>query len=152
MTRTLLAVAACLLVFLCLHAPAAQACVSCEYTPEVVHSPVKGAAGKTFKRERTYRKAAEQRKARPTKKQVVRKSPAPAAKPDEAAAQTEETATKTENSTKTVDGQDELAASTAALDAKDSAASEPAASDASKEVGCKRFSPTAGTTVTVPCE
>lgn len=106
----------------------AGACVSCSYTPEVVTTPAPGA------------------KAKP-KKQVQRKAPAAkkqAVKPQRPARKTVKAAPA-----ETGAGESKEAVSTSELvqsDADDASSGTTAAKD------CKRFVPTAGTTVTVPCE
>jgi hypothetical protein len=177
MTRTFLAIAAALLAATTL-TPAAEACISCEYVPEVVHSGTSKAyegrshAAKPYKKSRAYT-AAEERRSRAAKKHIVKSEPvakkvetattapittpatnensaiaaaasdksAPVAKKVEAAATTPiKSQTQNENST----------ISTATLVKAEEAPIEEAKVD--KNVGCKKFFPTVGMTLSVPCE
>jgi uncharacterized Zn finger protein (UPF0148 family) len=135
------AVSAAFLAVAALFSPAAVACVSCNYTPEVVNTPVPGAKAKKV--------AKPERKAPPAKKHIAKKTPAtrPAdsAKADDAS---KDVATGSDAASAEL----ETAAAppgsaTAALARQGTAEPKPEA-----EVGCKKFSATAGTTVTVPCE
>lgn len=142
MTRAYLAVTTALFAVAALWGTAAEACISCNYVPEVVNTPVPGAkAKKAAKPERTVPKA---------KKQIAKRPPAAkeaeTAKGDDAsktiATKKETTPAEVETSAAPSSG-----SATAALAAQAGKAPEPEA-----VVGCKKFSATAGTTVTVPCE
>jgi hypothetical protein len=167
MTRTILTTATALLGAMTLLTPAAEACISCDYVPEVVRNHTTSDHGTHFdngrshgyqaryKVKRSYAKVSEPRE-RPAKKRIVRSEPeskkvkvAKAADPAPVKTDTPEKA-ETENSTITTatlqpDGN---------ADAKETAAPEkPAAENkANKNVGCKKFFPTVGMTLTVPCE
>lgn len=145
MTRTVLAAATALFAALTLLIPAAEACISCNYTPEVVHSPAKPQA----KRAPKARDATADR-ARPAKKRIA-KTPRPAQPPPTEEAEAPEAAESTQETVQ-VDTQAEVAPSssaTAALNQQGVRAAEP---EPEAEVGCKRYSAQAGTTVTVPCD
>lgn len=168
MTRTLLAIATATFLIAVALAPAAEACISCAYTPEVVNTPHPGAKQK---------KRSAGKPDRPAKKRIV-KQPAPP-KPVDTAKQTApakevETAkqpeagkntetAKTEDANK--DGVETAVTTPQAVDAQPppvsgsatAALAEQEAARAKRgepepEVGCKKFSATAGTTVTVPCD
>lgn len=165
MTSIRFAVAAALFAAASLIASTAEACVSCNYTPEVVNTPTK-----------TQKAKRAERPARETKKRVAKRPPAhqrpepeiarkpPANEPDTeadtAAAPANEPATETvakapaaatEPAAAPVDTEPRSTSSSAttAFANRGVRTEEPAADAA---VGCKRFSPTAGTTVPVPCD
>jgi hypothetical protein len=151
MTRTLPALAAALFAATTFLAPAAQACISCNYTPEVVNTPVYSHGAKVYAKKRVYTAAKKQ--AAPAKRQVVeierkaRKVETAKADPIEAAPVALDV--ESENST----------ISTASVEkAETVAAAEPPAKEpktigkAAGNVGCKKFFPTVGMTLTVPCE
>ena len=71
-TRKFLALAATLLAAPALFASAAEACISCEYVPEVVRGSQTSDATRSYARERSY--VAERERA-PAKKRIVRSEP-----------------------------------------------------------------------------
>lgn len=154
MNRTILNIAVAALTASTFFGSAAQACISCEYVPEVVHTPV---GGKSFAAKRVEKKrvyvAAKELPARPTKKQSIAKAE-PAAKKVEIAPKKLETAKAAAVEPKTESKIIETASLAEAGDAPVAAA--PAAdtkvAEVAKSVGCKKFIPTVGVTVTVPCE
>lgn len=142
MTRTIIAVAVAAFAAGTLFIPAAQACISCNYSPEVVNSPAKASKAKRAP------KAAQ--KARPAKKRIA-KTPVPAQPAPSKEAEAPKVAEPTEETVR-VDTPAEVAPSgsaTAALNQQAARSTEPAPEP---EVGCKRYSAQAGTTVTVPCD
>lgn len=144
MTRTISAIATVLLAATGFFASNAEACISCDYVPEVSKSPAKPPVAQQ-KKERAY-KAVKERPARAPKKQIAKPKPAP----DKPA--TVDTATKTVP-VETQTGAEGSGVSTAALgEGEEKVAEEPNANGTNGEVGCKKFSPTAGTTINVPCE
>jgi len=164
-TRTILAAAVFLAVALFVAAPAAEACISCSYTPEVVNTPV-GKAPPKGKRAAKKRPPVE-RAARPDKKRVVKRPPPAQEEPaveDTAAAKDGDTpvkdagaategAVETAKTTTTEEAPADVdapsgSATTAFAKPRPAPGSEPPAGEAT----CKKFSATAGTTVTVPCE
>lgn len=139
MTRTFLAIATAVLAATTLCAPAAQACISCNYVPEVVHSPLKKIYGaRSFGRKRVVL-ANKERGARPAQKRVAKA----------------DTVTKTVETAKTrpVETQPESESRTIStaslLDAEPTPAKE---TEVASDVGCKKFFPAVGMTLTVPCE
>jgi hypothetical protein len=189
LTRTLLAIAAAALIAPALLASTAEACISCEYVPEVVRNHTtdnpapraeRSYEPKVYKKERSS-KATEERKSRPAKNRVVKSQPAaepvktakaapapaaadsenensgittgkagaePAKKLDTASTEPATTKTVSENSTIT----------TATLQKTETAGSEQTASTeepnkvSTTNVGCKKFFPVVGLTLSVPCE
>jgi hypothetical protein len=146
--RTLIAIVAMLFMATAFIAPSAQACISCSYTPEVAKSPSPSAKPKAKKQQ-------VQRKAPSRKKIVKQRRPAPkkvdTAKSAPADTQPEETTETTETAPEATDSEDSV--STAGLDGAEAAPSEEIPQgDGSGALDCKKFSPTIGTTVSVPCE
>ncbi len=147
MTRTKLAVATAFLAVAGLFGSPAEACISCNYTPEVVNTPV----GKPPKAKKV---AKPERTTPPAKKHIAKKpppaAPAEAAKGDSAP---KDVATGSAKANEPAAAGVETAAApssgsaTAALAAQGAREPKPEA-----PVGCKKFSATAGTTVEVPCE
>lgn len=131
--RRLIALTALLFVTATLAPAPARACISCDYTPPVATTPSPHAKAKAKKQIVT-----KQRKAPAARKQIVRR-PRPA--PVENATAPEPT------------GKESTSVSTAKLNGdEDAPADEAPHNDTAGKIGCKKFSPTAGTTVPVPCE
>lgn len=145
MTRTISAIVTALLAVTVFSASNAEACVSCNYVPEVVNTDPKASAATPRKKGRVN-KAVKQPAARQPKKQIAKPRPAPD-KSD-----TVDTATKTVP-VETQTGTEGSGVSTAALgEGEEKPADEANANGTNGEIGCKKFSPTAGTTINVPCE
>lgn len=150
MTRIYVAAAAACFAGAVLVAPAAEACISCEYTPEVVNTPVPAKAKK--------RAATRKVQAKPARKQAVKRTP-PAKVPKTVTAtppvQTEapvETATPVATEAATTEASSRSGTATAAFAEREAARAAAATEEPPAEVGCKRYSAEARTTVTVPCE
>lgn len=137
MTRTIFAIATALLSATTLFAPAAEACISCEYTPEVVSVGSKSHAAKTY--EKTSARLAKERaaKAQMIARKVETAKAAPAATTKVAAVEAQPA-----NETKTISSASPVAAEAAPAEETKVAV----------DVGCKKFVPAVGATVTVPCE
>ena len=172
---------------------AAEACISCDYVPNVVNSPSKSYGAKRYKKERVNR-AAKKRKARPAKKVETAKtapiktetknesssiSMAPV-EMDEASIQEafnlakakhdlkvarakarnkreekEKVETAKTAPIKTETKNESSSISTASLDKDETIEMEIKAKDEPKvarDVGCKKFFPSVGMTLTVSCE
>ena len=71
MTRTILGIATALLAFATLSAPSAQACISCEYTPEVVTKGLKSQP-KTYAKKRVVTPSKEIAAARAAKARMAK--------------------------------------------------------------------------------
>jgi hypothetical protein len=151
MTRTILAIATAFLAVMTVFASAAEACISCEHVPVVVRGSQTSDTATRYKKKRIYRAAkkrkarvAKKRKARPAKKRIVkRKTIAKKVK----TAKTAPIRTETDNENSTI--------STASLDKSEIIDTEETPTDepkVSRYVGCKKFFPTVGMTLTVPCE
>lgn len=141
MTRKIVAIATALLAAPALFASAAEACISCEYTPEVVRGSQTSDAPAHYVRERVYAVERE-RVARPAKR-IVRSEPVETADtPDTAPVKTQ---ANNENSSIS------LTSTEAAATAK-AAVVETVKEAAAKPVDCKKFFPSVGITLSVPCE
>lgn len=160
MTRSILAIAIAIFTGATLLASAAEACISCNYVPEVVNTPVSPSAkAKPNRVAKPKRPPVKEYVGRPAQKRVAKRPPvAKDVKEAKTPDATNETVTETQpeadaGKTTPVERQADTDAatdtSTAALADSDPPAAEPKASEAG---GCKKFSATAGTTVTVPCE
>jgi hypothetical protein len=167
MTRNLLAIATALLAAPALFASAAEACISCEYVPEVARSPAPSYAARPYVRERVY--AVERQRSHRAEKHIVKHEPI-AKKVETAERAPIKTQAKSENSS--IASAAETAPETAKVDVKaaqsenssispasvKAAASEKAAVVATtqeasaKPVDCRKFFPSVGMTVSVPCE
>jgi hypothetical protein len=154
MTRTLPAIAAALFAATTFLAPAAQACISCEYTPEVVNTPVYSHGARAYAKKRVY--TATKKQMAPSKRQVVetrkaRKIETAKADPIIKADPIEDPVAldvETENSaisTASVEKTEKVATA-------EEPAKEPKTVSKTGNVGCKKFFPTVGMTLTVPCE
>jgi hypothetical protein len=143
MAKIILAFAIAFFGAMTVFASAAEACVSCEYVPNVVNSPSKSYGAKRYKKKRVNR-AAKKRKARPAKKRAVKRKTI-TKKVETAKTAPVKTETKNESSS----------ISTASLDKDETIEVEIKAKDEPKvarDVGCKKFFPTIGMTLTVSCE
>lgn len=180
MTRKILALAAAVIAAPALFASAAQACISCEYTPEVVKGSQTSDAPAYRARsyERSYERTYVERDRAPAKKRVVRsepevkkidnaevEKPAPAKKvavtEDSAPAKT----ASNENSSisvaavepqpvteKAKSENSSIASASSAASAKKAPAVDATKEASAKPVDCKKFFASVGMTLTVPCE
>jgi hypothetical protein len=161
MNRTILAIATALLSATTLFASSAQACISCNYVPEVVNTPHPAHA----KKKRVI--VAKEQAARPAKKRIAKTETAklaPVAKKAEpkkietaAAEPVQAPAVAEAPAAATTEAPVErpVSASTLLQGGGAKPADKPAEETKVAEVepvGCKRFIPTAGVTITVPCE
>jgi hypothetical protein len=164
-TRKIVAITAALLAAPALFASAAQACISCEYTPEVVRGSQTSDAPAHYARERVYAVERE-RVARPAKR-IVRSEPVETA--DTAPVKTEAnnenssiSLTSTEvavtepakiapKAARSENSSISLTSTEAAATAKAPVA-ETVKEAAAKPIDCKKFFPSVGITLSVPCE
>lgn len=151
MTRTILALAAALVSATTLFATSAQACISCNYTPEVVNTPVRG---KSYAQKRVYVATPAQpaRRAKSVTKPVMVAKPVEVAKP-----KTIETAANTTTEEPTASEPKRLSAATlletGGTHAVETEPQKVAAAEVqATEPVCSKFFPTIGKTMTVPCE
>ena len=143
MAKIILGIATAVLAVMIAFASAAQACISCNFVPPAVHTPSKPYGVKVYRKKHFYT-AAKIRKARPSKKHIAeRKTTAKKV----ATVNTAPIKTDAENENSTI--------STASLDKSEIIDTEETPTDepkVSRNVGCKKFFPTVGMTLTVPCE
>ena len=149
MTRTILAIATAFLAVMTVFASAADAGFGVRLgfggplPAFTAHGPSKSYGQKRYTNKRSYR-AAKKRKSRAAKKRIVKRKTT--AKKVETA-KTAPIKTDAENENSTI--------STASLDKNETIETEVTAKDepkVSRNVGCKKFFPTVGMTLTVPCE
>lgn len=171
MNRTILSLAAALLAAPTLFASAAQACISCEYVPEVARSPAPSSEARSYVHERSY--SVERERSRPEKRHIVKREPAAKAEKSVETADKApiETQAKSENSS-IASTAPAVAPATAKVELKAAAVENSSITLASKQtatadkapvattaqeasvkpVDCKKFFPSVGMTVSVPCE
>jgi len=144
MTKSLLSIAAAVIAATTLFGSAAEACISCNYVPEVVNTPVRGANAVQKKRV-VVAKAA---RTAPAQKQV----PSQVAPKKDQVAVTEPAAAPSATTSRETSAPTEarLLAGAPAVEA-------PTVEDKAEptqvaDLGCKKFIPTAGVTVSVPCQ
>jgi hypothetical protein len=172
MNRTLTTFAAAAFAATAFIAPQAQACISCEYVPPVVNTPVHSWGGgggsyhaksyssghtytETRRRKRHIEKEVVEKKKRAPRKVETAKAPVKVEKPVETA-KAEPVETKPEIKVES----ENSSLSTASLkkteektaEASDTDTKPANASKVSTNVGCKKFFPTVGMTLSVPCE
>ncbi len=143
MRRTIFTTATLLLGVTTLFAPAAEACISCQYTPEVVQGHSTSHEARTYERTRVVLPkvlSARPAKALAAKSALTLKKVETAKKSDTSTSVA--TATKPETESKTT-------STAASADAKAKPSEE---TKVAQDVGCKKFIPAVGATVTVPCE
>lgn len=147
MTRTNIAVTIAFLAVAGLFGSPAEACISCNYTPEVVNTPV----GKAPK----GKKVAKPERTTPPAKKHIAKKPPPTAPTQTAKGNSapKDVANDNAKSQEPAEAGVETAAAPSSGSATAALAAQGAREPKSEApVGCKKFSATAGTTVEVPCE
>lgn len=151
MTRTLLAIATALFSATAFLAPAAEACISCAYTPEVVSAGEKTHAARSYERKsasvagNALAARLSKERAAAAKAQLIAKKmeAAKTAKADQVEpAKTAAVETQPVTESKPVAAALPVAAETAAVEE----------TKVAQDVGCKKFISAIGMTVTVPCK
>jgi hypothetical protein len=151
MTRTILAIATAFLAVLTVFASAAEACISCEHVPVVARSSSTSYTATRYTKKRFYARSIARAKARARARAIAAaraKAKARAIAAAKAAAAEDVELAETaaiENST----------ISTASLDKSETIDTEETLTEEPKvnrNVGCKKFFPSVGMTLTVPCE
>ncbi len=135
MSRTILATAVALIATATAFTTAAEACISCEYVPEVVNTPVRG---KPYQKKRVV-VAAKPADVRVPKKRIAK--PAPVTRNVETA--------KAEPVEAQAEPRKRPISTAALLETKPAPAETP---EVVADLGCKKFFATIGQTLTVPCE
>jgi hypothetical protein len=184
MRRTIVAVA-CSIIALAAYGSTAQACISCEYVPEVVKSGERSGSSYQAKPSKRVREYSEQRERRSSKKRVTERESAPsksksksstASAPSKAAVSTASVAAPAEaenehsaitTSSTSIANQVKAAItpeprgpqnenstiSTAVVRADEPESVKPVEhATADKNLGCKKYFPSTGLTLSVPCE
>lgn len=159
-TRFILATVAAVFAAVASFAPAALACVSCNYTPEVAKS-----ANSAAPKKKAPTRAATKKKS-PSKQYVKRTPPQKATqkaartRPVEPRETVTEAAPDKEDVAETASGTSsgssggyiKPSTATTTFARRDAGIDDPEASEPEEKVGCRKFSATIGATVTVPCE
>ncbi|MDQ8700534.1 hypothetical protein [Hyphomicrobium sp. LHD-15] len=143
MNRTILASALALISATTFFASAAEACISCNYVPEVVNTPSPHDA-KRFQKKRVI--VAQPQRAAPSKQRIAKS--APAAKKVETAKAAEPKSIETAKAD--IPSESKTISTAALLEDGDRPAQET--QEVAQDVGCKKFFPTIGQTLTVPCQ
>lgn len=169
MNRTILAIVTAFLAVTTVFASAAEACISCEHVPVVVRGSQTSVTAKRYTKKRFYARSIARAKARARARARARATAAAKAKAKARAIAVARTKAKTKAkvlaAAKTAAAEEvELSEptdtenstiSTASLyksesiDTEETPIEEP---KVNKKVGCKKFFPTVGMTLTVPCE
>ena len=164
MTRTILAIATAFLAVMTVFASAAEAgCISCEHVPVVVRGSLTSDTATRYTKKRFYARSIARAKARARARAIAAarakaKARAIAAAKAKAKARTIAAAkaaaakevelaetTAVENSTISTASLDK----SETIDTEETPAEEP---KVNRNVGCKKFFPSVGMTLTVPCE
>ena len=140
MNRTILTIATTLLAGATLMTSGADACISCNYRPQVADTPVSGQSYRA--KQRTYVAVAP----KPAKKRIAKNLPPPK---KQAAPKRVAIAKATPAAAKTAT---ETAPANKVVEAVTPAADDTSAETKVADLGCSKFIATVGTTVAVPCE
>jgi hypothetical protein len=162
MTRTILAIVTAFLAVMTVFASAAEAgCISCEHVPVVVRGSLTSDTATRYKKKRFYARSIAKAKARARARAIAAarakaKARAVAAARAKAKAIAAAKAAAAEEVELAEDIRDENSTiSTASLGNDETIETAAMANDepmVSSNVGCKKFFPTVGMTLTVPCE
>lgn len=164
MARNILVIGAAFFFAASVFGSAAQACISCNYVPEVVNTPVRGqSALGASKKQRAYAaNAKKERAARKPATQMAKADPAPKtvvvakAEPAKTAAPAAKTTKDAEASAPVEAAKEgrEVPVSVASVIEREKLALNDAKEEtaAVADVGCKKFFPAVGMTLSVPCE
>ena len=158
MTKTVLAFATAFLAVMTVLAPAAEACISCEHVPVVVRGSSTSYTARSYTKKRYAKKrlykAAKKLKARPAKKRIAkRKTITKKVRTAKTAPIKTQAKTQAENENSTIStalvDTDETVETGTTETTESKVKDEP---KAPRNVTCKKFFPTVGMTLTVPCE
>jgi len=153
MTRTIFAIAMALFTATMFFSPAANACISCEYVPPVVNTPVYSHGGTHYRKSRSYSASKERRVkkhiAKTPRVNKVDRQEAAAAKPVKKP--TVETASIEKDGPATKADTENSSITTAAADKPDVELT-PAEDTQATANSCKKFFASVGMTLTVPCQ
>jgi N-acetylglutamate synthase/N-acetylornithine aminotransferase len=165
MTRTILAIGTAFLAVMTVFASAAEACISCEHVPVVVRSSSTSYTATRYTKKRFYARSIARAKARARTKARARAIAAARGKAKARAIAAAKAKARTIAAAKAAAAEEveltETAAienstiSTASLDKSETIDTEETLTEEPKinrNVGCKKFFPSVGMTLTVPCE
>ena len=161
MTRTILAIATAFLAVLTIFASAAEACISCEHVPVVARSSSTSYTATRYTKKRFYARSIARAKARARARAIA----AARAKAKARAIAAAKAKARTIAAAKAAAAEEVELAETAAIenstistasldksetiDTEETLIEEP---KVNRNVGCKKFFPSVGMTLTVPCE
>jgi len=155
MTRTILAIITAFLAVTTVFASAAEACLSCEHVPVVVRGSLTSDTATRYTKKRFYARSIAKAKARARASARARAIAAARAKTKaKALAVAKAAAAKEVELSEPIDTENSTI-STASLDKSETSDTEETMIEepkVNKNVGCKKFFPTVGMTLTVPCE
>ena len=158
MTRTILAAVTAFLALTTVFSPAADAgCLSCEHVPVVVRGSLTSDTGSYYKKKRHYRRSIARAKAKARARAIAAakaKAKARAIAAAKAKAKAKALAAAKAAAEQRLDDENSTI-STASLDVSetiDTAETAPEEPKIRTNVGCKKFFPAVGMTLTVPCE
>ena len=155
MTRTILAIVTAFLAVTTVFASAAEACLSCEHVPVVVRGSLTSDTATRYTKKRFYARSIAKAKARARASARARAIAAARAKTKaKALAVAKAAAAKEVELSEPIDTENSTI-STASLDKSETSDTEETMIEepkVNKNVGCKKFFPTVGMTLTVPCE
>ncbi len=155
MTRTILAIITAFLAVTTVFASAAEACLSCEHVPVVVRGSLTSDTATRYTKKRFYARSIAKAKARARASARARAIAAARAKTKaKALAVAKAAAAKEVELSEPIDTENSTI-STASLDKSETSDTEETTIEepkVNKNVGCKKFFPTVGMTLTVPCE
>jgi spermidine/putrescine-binding protein len=155
MTRTILAIVTAFLAVTTVFASVAEACLSCEHVPVVVRGSLTSDTATRYTKKRFYARSIAKAKARARASARARAIAAARAKTKaKALAVAKAAAAKEVELSEPIDTENSTI-STASLDKSETSDTEETTIEepkVNKNVGCKKFFPTVGMTLTVPCE
>jgi len=165
MNRTILAIVTAFLAVTTVFASAAEACISCEHVPVVVRGSQTSVTAKRYTKKRFYARSIARAKARARARATAAAKAKAKARAIAVARTKAKTKAKVLAAAKTAAAEEvELSEptdtenstiSTASLYKSESIDTEETPTEepkVNKKVGCKKFFPTVGMTLTVPCE
>ena len=161
MTRTILAIATAFLAVMTVFASAAEACISCEHVPVVVRGSQNSDTATRYRKKRFYARGIARAKARARARAIaVARGKAKTRAIAAAKAKARTIAAAKAAATEEVELAETIAIenstiSTASLDKSETIDTGETPTEEPKinrNVGCKKFFPSVGMTLTVPCE
>lgn len=155
MTRTLIAIAVALVALPALLASSAEACISCNYVPEVARTPAPPpSAYRSYSKKKPHidrwlSKGAPAQKRSVAKSQPPKSKPSPRKVDTAKAPATEQKSASDPRGSGTDDASEAASSGSTSSDTADDVAEKPKVAERS---GCVKFFPSIGKTLAVPCE